>query len=115
MYLLTYLLALPLALAAPVLQPRDKATAIPNRWIAVLNNNVVSTQLESVLSRVTSHLGGAEPDKVWDFDGFKGFSFGASDNLIKTLASSITELAFVEPDVVSISLHGCSIVSPPRG
>lgn len=102
MYLLAYLLALPLVLAAPVLQSRDKASDIPGRWIAVLNKDVVSTQLESVLSKVASHLGGTQPDKIWDFDGFKGFTFGASESLIETLASTITELAFIEPDVVCV-------------
>lgn len=97
-----YILALPLALAAPVIQSRDEATAIPERWIAVFNNDVQSAHLESLLTKVTTHLEGAKPDTVWDFEGFKGFSFGAKDGLVKTLSTAISELSFIEQDAVSI-------------
>lgn len=102
MKLSTYLLALPLALAAPVIESRDEAPLIPERWIAVLNDDVVSTQLESVLAKVSSHLQGSKPDKVWDFDGFRGFAFAAKGGLVNTLVSSIAEVAFIEQDAVGL-------------
>lgn len=103
MKLFTYLLALPLALAAPVIEARDDAPLIPDRWIAVMNDDVLSSHWDSILGRVASHLGGAKPETVWDFDGFKGFAFGAKGgDLISTLTSSIAEVAFIEQDAVSL-------------
>jgi hypothetical protein len=95
------LLALPLALAAPVIEERKDAATIPDRWIAVLKDGAESSTLQSVVSQVTSHLRGTKPDTVWDFDGFKGFAFGAKNGLVKTLTSTIAELDFIEQDAVS--------------
>lgn len=99
MKFLASLLALPLALAAPALHHRDEAPAIPGRWIAVVNKDVAS--MTSVLGKVVTHLGG-EPDKVWDFGGFRGFTFGAEDGLAGTLLATVSELAFIEQDSVCI-------------
>lgn len=100
MKFLASLLAFPFALAAPVIESRDDAPLIPERWIAVFHDDVLSNQVESILTKVTSHLQGSKPDTVWDFDGFKGFAFGGSDGLVSTLVSAISEVSFIEQDAV---------------
>ncbi|KAI1470375.1 oryzin precursor [Daldinia caldariorum] len=91
---LAALLLTPLAaLATPILQTDGEA--IPGKWIAVLKPDNTSTQL---FGTVTGALGGVTPVHSYAMGGFQGYSFSASDDVMKSVAD-INEVAYVTPDV----------------
>lgn len=58
MKFLTQLALLPLALAAPILESRQDAQLIPNKWIVVLRDDADDNILSSTVQAVTDALAG---------------------------------------------------------
>lgn len=83
---LSYLLALPLAWAAPILTPQAGAEIIPGKFIVVMKDSTSDALLQSTITSVTGLLG-AQPRFVYNLGTFKGFSVSASDALIQTVAN----------------------------
>ncbi|KAK8862578.1 oryzin precursor [Apiospora arundinis] len=97
------LFTIPLALAAPILEPRDGSSAIPGQFIVVLKPNVTQEQMHYSVESATGILGGSKPKHSYTFGSFKGYHVSASDDLIKSIAN-FTEVAYIEPDV-TISIN----------
>ena len=77
------LAALPLALAAPVIRPRD-AEIIPGKFIAVLKpqSGVNAMDVNSAASIL-----GTAPDSQFSIDDFKGMVFSATDEEAENVAN----------------------------
>lgn len=79
------LVALPLALAAPLLAPRQDADVIPGSFVVVMRDGTSESVLQSTVQRVTELLGGTAPEFVYNMDTFKGFSASFTDALLTTV------------------------------
>lgn len=91
---LSILAAVPLALAAPIIAPRDPAAKIiPGKYIVVLKE---STALQS---HISSFLAGVVPDHTYNMAGFKGYALSASDEQLEQLKSH-DDVDYIEPDSV---------------
>lgn len=111
---LSQLALLPLALAAPLLQPRQEASVIPNKWIAVLRDNADDSILTSTVQAVTEALGGNAPDRIYNMPGFKGFSLTA-ENAVLNLVTNLADIKYVEQDVQVFASALTSQANPPYG
>lgn len=90
---LTALLAVPAALAAPVLLDTRQADSIAGSWIVKVKQDSV---LSNVISQV-SQAAGVQAKYTYDFGSFKGFSIdGVSD--LTTLVSNIASIESIEPN-----------------
>lgn len=89
------LLALPLALAAPILEVRTGASAVPGEFIVVLKPEATQDDLHYNVESATSMLGGKKPKHSYSFGSFKGYHVSASDELIKDIAN-FTEVRLVD-------------------
>lgn len=83
---LSYLLALPLAWAAPILTPRAGEEVIPGKFIVVMKDSASNALLQTTITSVTGLLG-ARPRHVYNMGTFKGFSVSSTDALIQTVAN----------------------------
>lgn len=83
---LSYILALPLALAAPIIAPVTDAEVIPGRYIVVLDPSTSVLVLQTTITSVTALLGSA-PSATYNMGSFKGFAVSASESLIQTIAN----------------------------
>lgn len=88
------LLAVPAAIAAPVLLNTRQEDSIAGSWIVRVNQNSV---LSDVISQVSSALGGAEAKHTYEFGNFKGFSIDGVDNLLG-LVANIASIESIEPN-----------------
>ena len=88
------LLAVPAAIAAPVLLNTRQEDSIAGSWIVRVNQNSI---LSDVISQVSSAVGGAEAKHTYDFGGFKGFSIDGVDNLLG-LVANIASIESIEPN-----------------
>lgn len=113
MHFLTLLLALPVALAAPVLDAVNGAEIIPGKFIVVMNPSVSDSVLSSTIKSVTDILGAA-PGATYNLGNFKGFSVSASEALIQTI-SNLGNIEFVEPDTVVRASALMTQQNPPYG
>lgn len=84
MKFLSILAALPLALAAPLIQRRG-AEVIPGKFIAVLKKDSTVNALDA--DSAASVLGTA-PDSQFQIGDFKGMSFGASDDQVEAIRNN---------------------------
>ncbi|KAI5367427.1 putative peptidase S8/S53 domain, peptidase S8, subtilisin, Asp-active [Septoria linicola] len=90
---ITALLAVPAALAAPVVLETRQADNIAGSWIVRVNQNSV---LADVVSQV-SQAAGVQAKHTYEFGSFKGFSIeGVSD--LTTLVASIASIQSIEPN-----------------
>jgi hypothetical protein len=91
------LLAVPAALAAPVLLETRQADSILGSWIVRVNEGSV---LSEVVSQVTSAAGsGASAKHMYDFGSFKGFSIdGVSD--LTSIVANIASIQSIERNTV---------------
>lgn len=93
MKLLALLSALPLALAAPILEARD--TTIPGEFIVVMKPESTVDNLRTNMRAAAKILSGTtKPKRSFELGDFKGFHVSASDSLIK----KISDLADVSTD-----------------
>ena len=83
---ISYILALPVAFAAPIISLGRDAEIIPGKYIVVLKPSTSSALLQTTLTSVTGLLG-ARPQHVYDLGSFKGFSVSATEALIQTVAN----------------------------
>lgn len=116
MRIFSYLLAaLPLALAAPIVDLGADAEKISNKWIVVLKKDADDSLLQSTISSLGGLLGGgAEPDAVFNFGGFRGFSLSGSQGLINAL-SNLAAIDYIEPDSVVRTQALVTQQNPPYG
>ncbi|PPJ54789.1 hypothetical protein CBER1_04027 [Cercospora berteroae] len=91
---ITALLAVPAAIAAPVLLNTRQEDSIAGSWIVRVNQNSV---LSDVISQVSSAVGGAEAKHTYEFGNFKGFSIDGVDNLLG-LVANIASIESIEPN-----------------
>ena len=92
---ITALLAVPAALAAPVLLDTRQADTLAGSWIVKVKSESV---LADVISQV-SQAAGAQAKHTYDFGSFKGFSIdGVSD--LTTLVANIASIESIEPNTV---------------
>lgn len=82
----SYIIALPLALAAPIIAPATDAEIIPGKFIVVMKPSTSDLLLQSTITSVTGLLGGA-PSATYNMGSFKGFAVSASETLIQTIAN----------------------------
>jgi len=114
MRFLSILLALPLALAAPILEPRQGADLIPNKWIVVLKSSSSNTVLSQSIASVTSILGGVAPERVFNLGSFKGYSLTATSALLTSI-TNLGEIAYVEQDSRVYANALTTQANPPYG
>ncbi|KAM3425013.1 hypothetical protein BST61_g6983 [Cercospora zeina] len=88
------LLAVPAAIAAPVLLKARQEDSIAGSWIVRVNQNSV---LADVISQVSSAVGGAEAKHTYDFGNFKGFSIDGVIDLLGAVAN-IASIESIEPN-----------------
>lgn len=97
---LTFLLALPAALAAPVGRPtidtrQADASTLAGSWIVKVRQNAV---LADVVSQVVS-AAGVDAKRTFEFGNFKGFSIdGISD--LTSLVANIAAIESIEPNQI---------------
>lgn len=82
----SWILALPMALAAPIIAPSEDAEIIPGKFIVVMKPSTSNLLFQSTITSVTGLLGGA-PSATYNMGSFKGFAVSASDALIQTVAN----------------------------
>ncbi|GAB7359342.1 hypothetical protein MBLNU230_g5993t1 [Neophaeotheca triangularis] len=110
----TQLALLPLALAAPILESRQDAQLIPNKWIVVLRDDADDNILSSTVQAVTDALGGSSPDRVYNMAGFKGFSMTLESALLNTV-SNLANIKYIEQDSRVSTNALVSQQDPPYG
>jgi hypothetical protein len=82
-----FLAALPFALAAPTIQTRApiilprEGHAVPGKWILKMKNDALGHLLEDIFTKLNK-----DPEHVYEFGKFKGFSAELSDNLVEVLS-----------------------------
>ncbi|KXT11040.1 hypothetical protein AC579_7315 [Pseudocercospora musae] len=92
---LNFLLALPAALAAPVVLENRQSETIARSWIVRVDQNAV---LADVISQV-SQAAGVQAKHTYNFGNFKGFSMDGVDDLT-SLVANIASIQSIEPNSV---------------
>ncbi|KAF2020973.1 subtilisin-like serine protease-like protein PR1A [Aaosphaeria arxii CBS 175.79] len=98
--------ALPIALAAPTVQPRAPVilpragSAIPGKWIVKVRDGAAGTVLDQALATLKK-----DPDHVFGFGKFKGFSGQLSDSTVSVI-SLIPGIEYIEQDAIVTAYLG---------
>lgn len=90
------LLALPAALAAPVVLDTRQADQIANSWIVRVDQDAV---LADVVSQVTQAAGIESAKHTYEFGNFKAFSIEGVSDLLAVVAN-IASIQSIEPNTV---------------
>jgi hypothetical protein len=92
-----FLLAVPAALAGPVLLDTRQADSILGSWIVRVNE---ASALSEVISQVQAAVGaGASTKHTYEFGGFRGFSIDGVPDLL-SLVANIAAIQSIEPNTV---------------
>jgi hypothetical protein len=79
--------ALPFALAAPTIQTRApiilprEGHAVPGKWILKMKNDALGNLLQDIFNLLNK-----DPEHIYGFGNFKGFSAELSDSLVDILS-----------------------------
>ncbi|KAI8629442.1 oryzin precursor [Xylariaceae sp. FL1651] len=111
MKFLGLLLATPLALAAPLLEPRGKI--IPGKWIVVMKSDT-EFDVNSERKRNVAVEALVTPQHTYSMGSFKAYAMDASDEMINKIAK-LDEVAYIEPDVMVEATLTASEVNSPWG
>lgn len=107
---LNFLLALPAALAAPLMLETRQQDNIAGSWIVRVNNDA---PLANVISQVAA-AAGKQPTHKYEFGSFKGFSLdGIAD--ATTLLANIASIQSIEPNTRVYASALTSQANPPYG
>lgn len=105
-----FLLALPAALAAPVMHETRQEDQIANSWIVKVKQDAA---MDSLLSQVTA-LAGVQPTHKYNFGSFKGFSIDSVADAAGLLGS-LTAIESIEPNTRVTTSALVRQQNPPYG
>ncbi|KAK5659109.1 hypothetical protein OQA88_1199 [Cercophora sp. LCS_1] len=86
---------LPLALAAPVIQPRGAAQVIPGSYIVKFKDGTSSTKVQDTINSLPA----VNPKHVYRHSKFKGFAADLSSKTLKTV-QGLPEVEYIEQNAV---------------
>lgn len=81
---IAFLVALPLAIAAPLSKATGGAEVIPGKYIAVMNSETSNDIMTSSINSISRILGAA-PHSTYNFGDFKGYAFDAEEHHLSAI------------------------------